>query len=402
MKTLAQLRVALSVAALVAFTVPAGAQTPKKKPKPTPPPAPKALLIELEQDGRPVPIRDREASLRRAPFVLSVSLPDDRNVFMIASLEKTLVETARAVRPFGRSFRTGIMGAEGQANADRDLFVQTPGDELAHAWSCETGEYRRFDLLVSLGPGCRGARTVASFFMGGKDVPIESAPRKPLHLVFMQGVLSVDGVVTEDGRDWLSLYFDTVPDGVKGVVSVHMEALMNPKKPMAEREAALGALSSMGREAIVAIDASARDARVRANEAAAVASLRGFVAAETGYASANGGLFDSPTCLALPRTCLSKYSGPPLLDPKLLEPASGYKRAFQSGATATRDEAKRAKAGSVTSLKEYAVVAVPELPGESGDRGFCADSSGRMCYVEDGSQTPARDGRCEASCKPLQ
>jgi hypothetical protein len=47
------------------------------QPKGKPSPAPKRFKVELEQDGKPVPIKDHEAVLRRAPFALVLTMPKD-------------------------------------------------------------------------------------------------------------------------------------------------------------------------------------------------------------------------------------------------------------------------------------------------------------------------------------
>ena len=68
---------------------PAASPTPAPRKAPPPPrpagkakAAPPALKLELEQDGRAVPVQDHEALLSRAPFTLLVTLPDKDGVLV--------------------------------------------------------------------------------------------------------------------------------------------------------------------------------------------------------------------------------------------------------------------------------------------------------------------------------
>jgi hypothetical protein len=81
------------------------------------------------------------------------------------------------------------------------------------------------------------------------------------------------------------------------------------------------------------------------------------------------------------------------------ETRNGYKKLLIPGPAASKDEIKRIKA-SDSSLKDFILVAWPETFGETGYRAFCADSGGRICFVE-GSSPPAKDGRCDPACTPL-
>jgi hypothetical protein len=296
-----------AVAALLLALAPSPAHAQAKK---KPSPAPKAFKVELEQDGKPVPIKDHEAVLRRAPFALILTLPDKEDVFVSASFEPGLFETARNGKSFSQAdLRGGIAAAEGEANKSKDLFIRTPSDAIIHAWSCDAGEYRRFDQLTPDAPGCRGRRTIESVYLGGEDVPLGKLLRRPLHLVFFRGGLGSGGVEKETGRDWLKLYLDTVPDATKASVRSYLEASLDTGKPTAERAAALQSLAALGPEAILAMDAVGFESGVKAREAAAVGDLRAILSAQAAYASVNGGFYDGLGCLVDPRTCRPKYTG---------------------------------------------------------------------------------------------
>jgi type IV pilus assembly protein PilA len=142
-------------------------------------------------------------------------------------------------------------------------------------------------------------------------------------------------------------------------------------------------------------------ARVTANESAAIADVCTVAAAETAYASANGGYYDTLECLAKPTACLPGHSGTAMLDGQLATATvkGGYRRVFQ-GVPAT--SGARPAAGSQSSLAHYAYVAIPVAPGQTGVRSFCVDDSGRICYLADGSEPPVVDGACPTRCTDLR
>jgi hypothetical protein len=53
-------------------------------------------------------------------------------------------------------------------------------------------------------------------------------------------------------------------------------------------------------------------------------------------------------------------------------------------------------------LKSFAIVAVPVAPSKTGNRGFCGDSTGRICTTSDGSAPPVQDGLCPSGCMELE
>jgi hypothetical protein len=132
--------------------------------------------------------------------------------------------------------------------------------------------------------------------------------------------------------------------------------------------------------------------------------LRGFMSAEHAYASANGGYFDHPSCLAAPARCIPGYpaANPVFIDGALsrLEPALGYTFQFHSGPAPSPGDVERARA-SKSSLTAFALVALP-LPGSSQRRAFCGDSSGRVCVGGEGTMPEVREGRCPDTCETLR
>jgi len=389
----------LLTAACCLCALPIQAQTRKPPAKASRSPASSAarlFKVEVEQDGKPVPIRDHEALLHRAPFALLLTLPDASDVFVSASFEPATYEVARSGGPFGRDdFRSAISGAEGPANAGYDIFVRAPDRPILSVWSCGLG---RFDQVTTAGAGCRGRRTIEKVFTS-EPVPVDRLLRRPLHLVFLRGSVNDAGVEKELGREWLKLYLDTVTDTMRTATETRLKTVFDGHKPAAERTAALQTLAAMGPDAIASLDAIAFDAAVKAREAAAVADLRAILSAESAYASVNGGLYDGPPCLVEPQRCRPKFTGKPFLQAATLETRNGYKREFQPGTAASRNEIRKANA-SATALKDFVLAAWPEVFGETGYRAFCADSSGRICSAE-GATAPVKLGRCATECESL-
>jgi hypothetical protein len=80
---------------------------------------------------------------------------------------------------------------------------------------------------------------------------------------------------------------------------------------------------------------------------------------------------------------------------------SGYRRTFVPGLPAS--PASQAPGAPFLSrgIRDFAYVAVPESAGKTGVRGFCGDSSGRICYTTNGT-APLGHGQCDAECTDLQ
>jgi hypothetical protein len=154
-----------------------------------------------------------------------------------------------------------------------------------------------------------------------------------------------------------------------------------------------GGTAGMGMLAAIAIPSLLR-ARVSANEAAALGDVRTVLSGQAAFSGSNGGSYASPACLAAPATCIKGYQGEPFLGDDLasLKDKSGYKRKFHPGKAGKKPQ----------SLMGYAYTAAPIEPGKSGTRSFCGDASGVVCADATGADIVATDGKCPASCTPLQ
>jgi prepilin-type N-terminal cleavage/methylation domain-containing protein len=128
-------------------------------------------------------------------------------------------------------------------------------------------------------------------------------------------------------------------------------------------------------------------ARVSANESATIGDIRTVISAEAAYHSANGGWYEGNlACLLAPASgCIPSYptNSPTFLDSQLanLQSKSGYDRSFQGGAA---PGVINTNIHSTTSVTSYVYWATPTSPGQSGVRGFAGDSSGALCFSNNG------------------
>jgi hypothetical protein len=143
--------------------------------------------------------------------------------------------------------------------------------------------------------------------------------------------------------------------------------------------------------------------RAAADEARAVARLRLLVAAELRYGAANGGAFDTLGCLVRPSACLPRLrqEAHAFVEPRLVEPGAlaGYQLFFHPGPPPHEpvDVARRSR----TSLAAFAVVAWPDEEGRATRRGFCADSTLKVCVLGSREAPELQDGVCPLLCTDL-
>ena len=147
-------------------------------------------------------------------------------------------------------------------------------------------------------------------------------------------------------------------------------------------------------------------ARVSANESATLGDIRTLISAQAAYQSANSGFYDGNlSCLTLPSAaaCIPSYPpiAPTFLDSQLAaqNAKSGYNRFFTSGAAVAAGPT-----ASATSTAVYRYDATPVNIGQTGVRGFAADSSGRICFTTDGTPVPAgaSTGMLPGNCQDLR
>ena len=144
-------------------------------------------------------------------------------------------------------------------------------------------------------------------------------------------------------------------------------------------------------------------ARVSANESATLGDIRTLISAQAAYQSANSGFYDSAlSCLVSPATgCIPSYPAiaPTFLDSQLASQnsKSGYNRSFSFGAIQNG-----VATASPSSTSVYAYDATPVVVGQTGVRGFAADSSGRICFTTAGTAVGTAAGVLPPTCNDLR
>jgi hypothetical protein len=141
-------------------------------------------------------------------------------------------------------------------------------------------------------------------------------------------------------------------------------------------------------------------ARISANEASAIGDVRTVISAEAAYQSHSGGYYGPPECLMRPADCIPGYGGPPLAESPLFGEKSGYRRTFHAGPAV--DQALDGSTVPPKALSAFAYTAVPIDRGRTGVRGFCGDSSARICFTSDGSEPSVANGACDPGCPDLR
>jgi type IV pilus assembly protein PilA len=196
--------------------------------------------------------------------------------------------------------------------------------------------------------------------------------------------------------------------GIIALVKAKNEPNLYGGKGMAIAGIVTGGLSFLlipfiGIIAAIAIPSMLR-ARVSANESAAIGDVRTVISAQSAYAAANGGHYDTLECLGTPNSCIPRYSGPTFLDPTLTsgQPKNGYTRVLHLGPPPQEGDVNQPV--SPTSVTSYAYVAVPVQRGQTGVRAFCGDARGIICYTIGGDEPDVVDGECQVgpSCPALR
>jgi type IV pilus assembly protein PilA len=144
-------------------------------------------------------------------------------------------------------------------------------------------------------------------------------------------------------------------------------------------------------------------ARVSANESATIGDIRTLISSQAAYSSTNGGFYDSKlSCLVAPSTCIPSYpsNAPTFLDSQLAsqQAKSGYNRSFL-GASPPQIIPVFSSGSSVS---VYSYDATPVNVGQTGVRGFAADSSGRICYTNNGAPVGTTGGQLPPNCQDLR
>ena len=138
-------------------------------------------------------------------------------------------------------------------------------------------------------------------------------------------------------------------------------------------------------------------ARMAGNEASTIGTLRSILSAQVAYAaSANGGYYDTMTCLANPAPCVPSYSGS-----SFLQEAYSTRNGYIFELTGTPAPADRPSTTSRTSLASFVVIARPVTPASTGVRVFCMDQTGTIRASTDGVPSGLSTDACPTSWPPI-
>jgi prepilin-type N-terminal cleavage/methylation domain-containing protein len=132
-------------------------------------------------------------------------------------------------------------------------------------------------------------------------------------------------------------------------------------------------------------------ARVSANEAGTIGDIRTLISAQVAYQGVNGGYYEGAlACMSIRGGCVpnAPASAPSYLDLVIAQQQikSGYYRFFDSGPVAIDPEVGTSL--SPSSIVGYAYVTSPVAVGRTGVRGFGGDSSGIVCFTNNGTSPP--------------
>lgn len=175
-----------------------------------------------------------------------------------------------------------------------------------------------------------------------------------------------------------------------------------PSKRKAERAIQLLALLGLLAWPVVAVRGLSNRA-ILSSRSVTLGDLRTIVSGEAFYAAENGGFFDSLDCLQRSGECLPGYGSdrPALLDGSTAGGSRlGYVRRFRAGPAASKEQLRAGKL-SPSSIVAWAVVAIPAPRVRGHCESFCTDSTGRICFMADGSEPSVVDGLCNAACPSL-
>ena len=205
----------------------------------------------------------------------------------------------------------------------------------------------------------------------------------------------------EGGQEGYGVDLEWVEGGKTrfGVAPIMRVPAGKEKEPWFHQTEGWGIAAFIEDKTFAELQALVKDARLKANEAAAVGDLRAVISAQIAYSMSNGSAYDELRCLAEPAQCLAGYTGPNFVDTSVTQSEkTGYRRKFHPGPKAPK--AKDVK--SASSITSFAMTAVPIRIGETGQRGFCADDRGIICFTADGSEPSTKGGQCADPCQALR
>lgn len=139
---------------------------------------------------------------------------------------------------------------------------------------------------------------------------------------------------------------------------------------------------------------SLEEERARLREASVKARLRTLASAQFTFSAIHGGVYAPLECLEKPRLCAPADPPEELLMSGMDVP--GYTGTFQPGPPATAADLRLSK-GARRGLKSWAYVFAPAAAG-TDVRGYCTDSTARLCTMPAGAPAKLAGPVCPATC----
>lgn len=140
---------------------------------------------------------------------------------------------------------------------------------------------------------------------------------------------------------------------------------------------------------------------IAVNESEAIGDIRSMQSMQAAYAPNSGGAYGTLECLRDPQKCGFPLGTEPFCDRRHVYSGEehGYLREFFVGPRwSGESKAETARTG----VSRFAVVAAPVKPAVTGNRAFCGDDTGRICFSTDGIAPRPVDARCPANCQLLR
>lgn len=146
---------------------------------------PTVLPVEIEQDGRRVPLADGQARLRPGPFAIILTFAEPGGVLVHASRDPRLYRAVRSGQPAASVLPLSHQQAEDDLlNPARSLTVD-PG--AYRYWHYFGPENHRFDRVEVSGAGLRCRRTVRRLLgAGGEGARTASMSGEELYITFVR------------------------------------------------------------------------------------------------------------------------------------------------------------------------------------------------------------------------
>jgi hypothetical protein len=180
----------------------------------------KWLRVEIQQEGRTIPIKDHAVTIQRKPFDIILYMPDKSTVLVRAASQPALFDLAKSGKPLGRIFNPAQSGAFTPFNKDEDMMLDDP--TVQDSWFYDSSEKDHpFNDVASAPGGFTCRRRISNVFVSNASLPIVKTDFDAMYLVFLTGKSSSDFLSTiEEQRDYLKIAF-TGPAAAPSVEAAH-------------------------------------------------------------------------------------------------------------------------------------------------------------------------------------